>query len=107
MELYWDWEEAEILILTLLDPRIKSLDFVGNEEICNSAKELLERKYVELKDDSTLENINQTLTTFPSTQLGKKSLLLIFEWHSLQHENEVTIYLSLPEMNIHSDPFIW
>ncbi|GES83455.1 hypothetical protein GLOIN_2v1777143 [Rhizophagus clarus] len=83
IELYWDRKEAEILILVLLDPRIKSLDFVDNEKICNSAKELLERKYVEVKDDSTLENINQTPITFPSIQSDRKSLLIIFEWCSL------------------------
>jgi hypothetical protein len=33
MELYWDQKETEILISALLDPRIKSLDFVNNDEI--------------------------------------------------------------------------
>ncbi|RGB22288.1 hypothetical protein C1646_776343 [Rhizophagus diaphanus] len=49
MELYWDQKEAEILISVLLDPRIKSLDFVSNEKIHDEAKELLEKKYIELK----------------------------------------------------------
>jgi hypothetical protein len=80
MELYWDREETEILILALLDSRIKSLDFVNNDEIRDEAKELLEKKYIELKgDSSSLENIHQTPTTFSSTRSGRKLLLSIFE----------------------------
>lgn len=49
MELYWDQEEAGILISALLDPRIKSLDFVSNEKIRDEAKELLEKSILSLK----------------------------------------------------------
>jgi hypothetical protein len=49
MGLYWDREETEILISVLLDPKIKSLDFVNNDEIRDEAKELLEKSISSLK----------------------------------------------------------
>jgi len=87
METYWHEEEGKDLISALLDPRIKSLAFIDNEEIRNEAKELLNKKYHELKADSLLTTDHQT-TSFlipsdlPSpfnTSFTQPSLFLIFE----------------------------
>ena len=101
MELYFDKEEGEVLISALLDPRIKSLTFVDDNRVRDEAKELLKNKYNELKDNPS----STTCRTLP-TQFNQPSLFSIFEQHS-SHDDELTVYLSLPEINFHSDPFTW
>jgi hypothetical protein len=91
-----------MLISALLDPRIKSLTFIDDEEVRNEAKKLLENKYNQLKNNSSLTTIHQT-----STNLSTSSLFSIFEQNSSQHDNEVTVYLSLPKLDIRFDPFTW
>src|SRR5204862_292112 len=66
MELYWNEEKEEVLILALLDPRVKSLTFIDKEEIRDKAKDLLKKKYDQLKA-STI--IHQT-PAIPSRQLS-------------------------------------
>ncbi|GES78890.1 zinc finger BED domain-containing protein 1-like [Rhizophagus clarus] len=102
MELYWNKEEEETLISALLDPRIKSLGFVDNEEVCNKTKDLLKNKYDQLKANSSL-----TASTTPATlSSGQSSLFSIFKQNSSQ-DDELTTYLSLPELDFDLDPFIW
>lgn len=102
MELYWPKEEGKLLISALLDPRIKSLGFIDNEEVCNEAKELLKDKFNQLKSDSLLTT-STTHSTLPS---GSSSLFSIFKRNSLQ-DNEITAYFSLPELDFDLDPFTW
>ncbi len=54
MELYWSKEEEETLISALLDPRIKSLEFINDDEVRNKIKDLLKNKYDQLKADFLL-----------------------------------------------------
>ncbi|GET00132.1 zinc finger BED domain-containing protein 1-like [Rhizophagus clarus] len=89
--------------LTTLDPRIKSLGFVDNEEVCNKTKDLLKNKYDQLKANSSLT----ASTTLATLSFGQSSLLFsIFKQNSLQ-DDELTTYLSLPELDFDLDPFIW
>ncbi len=111
IEFYWDKKEEEILISALLDPRIKSLKFV-EEKVCDEVKELLKSKYNQLKTDSLLATIRQLLATTsytPSTpSFTQPSLFSIFGKNaSQQHDDEVTIYLSLPKLDFEYDPFVW
>jgi hypothetical protein len=102
MELYWNKEEEETLISALLDPRIKSLEFVDNEEVRNKTKDLLKNKYDQLKTNSSL-----TVSTTPATlSSGQSSLFSIFKRNSTQ-DDELTTYLSLPELDFDLNPFIW
>jgi hypothetical protein len=98
MELYWNKEEEGVLISAILDPRIKFLGFV-DEEIRNKTKDLLKNKYDQLKADSL-----STMPTIPPP--SESSLFSIFKQNPTQ-ENEITIYLSLPELGFDLDPFIW
>ncbi|CAG8653248.1 13687_t:CDS:2 [Funneliformis caledonium] len=71
MELYWNKEEKGVLILAILDSRIKCLGFV-DEEIRNKTKDLLKSKYDQLKADF--------LSTMPTILLpSKSSLFSIFK----------------------------
>ena len=54
IELYWNKEEEETLISVLLDPKIKSLEFIDDNEVCNKIKDLLKNKYDQLKADFLL-----------------------------------------------------
>src|SRR6266498_805155 len=110
IEFYWDEKEEEILISALLDPRIKSLKFV-EEKVCDEVKELLKSKYNQLKTDSLLATIRQLLATTsytPSTpSFTQPSLFSIFGKNaSQQHDDEITIYLSLPELDFEYDLFV-
>ena len=97
MELYWNKEEKGVLISAILDLRIKCLGFV-DEKIHNKTKDLLKSKYDQLKADSL-----STMPTIPPS--SESSLFSIFK-QNLTQENEVTIYLSLPELGFDLDPFI-
>ncbi|GES96427.1 zinc finger BED domain-containing protein 1-like [Rhizophagus clarus] len=101
-KLYWNKEEEETLISALLDPRIKSVGFVDNEEVCNKTKDLLKNKYDQLKANSSL-TASTTLATLSS---GQSSLFSIFKRNSSQ-DDELTTYLSLPKLDFDLDPFIW
>ncbi len=102
MELYWGKEEEETLISALLDPRIKSLEFIDDDEVRDKTKDLLKNKYDQLKADSSL-----TAPATPSTSLfGQSSLFSIFK-RKIPQDNEVTTYLSLPELDFDSNPFTW
>ena len=98
MELYWNKEEEGILISAILDPRIKFLGFV-DEEIRNKTKDLLKNKYDQLKTESL-----STMPTIPPP--SESSLFSIFKQNPTQ-ENEITIYLALPELGFDLDPFTW
>jgi hypothetical protein len=102
MELYWNEEKEEVLILALLDPRIKSLTFIDKEEIRNKAKDLLKNKYDQLK---VLTTIHQTpvFSAIPSKQ---SSLFSIFK-QNFSHDEEITVYFSLPDLDFNFDPFTW
>ena len=102
MELYWNKENEEVLISALLDPRIKSLGFIDNEEIRNKTKDLLKNKYDQLKADS----LSTMPTTSPQLTSNQSSLFSIFKQNSTK-EDEVAIYLSLPELDFNFDPFVW
>jgi hypothetical protein len=110
MELYWHQEGKE-LVSALLDPRTKSLAFIDNEEVCNEAKEILKNEYDNFKANSSLTTIHQTPINFQTAQtaqFNEPSIFSIFEeQNSSQDNNEITVYLSLPELNIYSDPFVW
>ena len=75
IELYWDKEEEETLISALLDPRIKSLEFIDDDKVRDKTKDLLKNKYDQLKADSSL-----IAPVTPSTSSsGQSSLFSIFK----------------------------
>ena len=101
MELYWNKENEKILISAILDPRIKFLGFIDNEEIRNKTKDLLKNKYDQLKTNS----LSTIPTTSPQLTSNQSSLFSIFKQNSTKEE--VAIYLSLPELDFNFDPFVW
>ena len=101
MELYWNKENEEILISAILDPRIKFLGFIDNEEIRNKTKDLLKNKYDQLKTNS----LSTIPITSPQLTSNQSSLFSIFKQNSTKEE--VAIYLSLPELDFNFDPFVW
>lgn len=77
MELYWNKEEEETLISALLDPRIKSLGFIDDEEVRNKTKDLLKNKYDQLKANS----LSTTPATSSILSFSQSSLFSIFKWN--------------------------
>ncbi len=75
IELYWNKEEEETLISVLLDPKIKSLEFIDDNEVCNKIKDLLKNKYNQLKADfSLIAPATSSILLF-----GQSSLFSIFK----------------------------
>ncbi|RGB24719.1 hypothetical protein C1646_772694 [Rhizophagus diaphanus] len=101
MELYWNKKEEEMFISALLDLKIKSLGFVDNEKVHNKIKDLLKNKYDQLKVNSSL-TASTTLATLSS---GQSFLFLIFKLNFSQND-ELTTYLSLPELDFDLNSFI-
>ena len=52
IKIYWHTEEGDALISAILDPKIKSLTFINNQDSKDQAKTLLQNKYNILKGEN-------------------------------------------------------
>ena len=102
---YWkDLSKPDVLISSLLDPRMKELSFVTSEK-CNDTKNLLHEKYNEM------QNLTSQLTIQSTKSPVKKKKLTILaslkKSSSVRSYNEINEYFQLEEIDFESNPFTW
>ena len=106
---YWDFQDPNSLLSTLLDPRTKSLKDVP-VRIKLETEELLREKVEELKQKETAHSL-PTPTPSPTSSTPKKYKNSIFaKFQKSQPKvinDEVLEYLNLDEINWDEDPFAW
>jgi hAT family C-terminal dimerisation region len=101
---YWkDLTKADILIASLLDPRMKDLSFVLPEKY-NDTKNLLYEKYNEIQN-STLQPIQ--LRKSPPKKKKLTILASLKKPTIIKSHDEIAEYLQLEEIDLENDPFIW
>ena len=96
-----------MLLPTLLDPRMKNLDFVTDSE-CLETKNLLKKQYEELKT----QNQNNLSIINVDDENNKKNKNAFTVFASLKKKvspenDEVGAYLLLDEIDFDSNPFVW
>lgn len=102
---YWkDLSKPDILLSSLLDPRMKELLFVTSEK-CNNTKNLLREKYNEMQD-STSQPIIQS-TKSPAKKKKFAILASLKKSSNVRSYNEIDEYFQLEEIDFESNPFIW
>ncbi|CAG8520239.1 10566_t:CDS:1, partial [Funneliformis caledonium] len=79
MKIYWHTEEGDALISAILDPRIKSLTFINNQDSKDQAKTLLQNKYNILKGENLSPILPEIRSTPSRSSLYQTSLFSIFE----------------------------
>lgn len=99
-----------MLLPTLLDPRMKDLDFVSDLERL-ATKDLLKKKYEELKSQNQNNN-NSSIINVNDKESNKKSKTAFTVFASLKKKispanDEVGAYLLLDEIDLDSNPFVW
>ena len=101
---YWkDLTKSDILIASLLDPRMKDLSFVLPEKY-NDTKNLLYEKYNEIQN-STLQPIQ--LKKSPPKKKKLTILASLKKPTIIKSYDEIAEYLQLEEIDFENDPFIW
>lgn len=101
---YFKFQGNTYKIATILDPRMKKLTFVENEEEKKEFETELYNKYNLLFNvSSNLTNINQQSIV----NKNKDSLLSIFYKSQSVSTNEVFEYLKEEELEFQGDPFAW
>ena len=98
-----------MLLSTLLDPRIKDLDFTS-ELKCLATKDLLKKKYEELKSQN--QNSNSFIINVNNEENSIKSKSAFTVFANLKKKvspanDEVSAYLLLDEIDLESNPFAW
>ena len=106
---YWDdFTLPHILLSSLLDPKMKDLNFVTITE-CQATENLLREKYEELKSQDQNNNSNILL---PSTNVdeskGKKVFTVFANLKKKVSpaDDEIGLYLQLEEIDLEINPFI-
>jgi hypothetical protein len=111
IEHYWDdLTSPDMLLPSLLDPRMKDLSFVTNSE-CEATKNLLREKYEELKsqDQNNNFNLSSSSSTNISESKGKKVFTVFanLKKRVSPADDEVGLYLQSEEINLEANPFMW
>ena len=105
---YWnDLTHPNMLLPTLLDPRMKDLSFVSELERLET-KDLLKKKYEELK--SQARNSNSFIANEEENNIKSKSAFTVFanlKKRVSPANDEVSAYLLLDEIDLESNPFAW
>jgi hypothetical protein len=103
MNHYWkDLTKSEVLLSSLLDPRMKELSFVPSDKY-DETKSLLQEKYNEMQN-LTPQSI-QPARTPPKKK--KLTILASLKKPSTRSLDEVAEYLQLEEIDFESNPFTW
>ena len=90
---YWkDLSKPDILLSSLLDPRMKELSFVTSEK-CNDTKNLLHEKYNEMQNST----IQPTIQSTKSPVKKKKHTILasLKKSSNVRSYNEINEYFSI------------
>jgi len=102
---YWkDLSKPDVLISSLLDPRMKELSFVTSEK-CNDTKNLLHEKYNEMQNST----IQPTIQSTKSPVKKKKHTILasLKKSSNVRSYNEINEYFQLEEIDFENNPFTW
>jgi hypothetical protein len=109
---YWNFQDPNTLLATLLDPRTKNLRGVS-VQIQSEVQKLLHDKVEELKTKETLNN-NSPSSPNPSNSIStpkkskyKNSIFAKFQKSQSQADDEVSEYLKLDEIYWEENPFTW
>ncbi|GBC05829.1 hypothetical protein RclHR1_06450007 [Rhizophagus clarus] len=101
---YWkDLSNPESILFSLLDPRIKRLSFISDDER-NAAKELLHKKYREMNMITKADN-NEGI--YKKGHGRKSSILANLKKSVPPICAEVSEYLDQEEIELENDPFTW
>ena len=109
MDHYWNnLTYPEMLLPTLLDPRMKNLNFATDSEHL-ATKDLLKKQYEELK---TQNSNNLSIINVDDNENRRKSQNAFAVFASLKKKvspenDEVGAYLLLDEIDFDSNPFVW
>ncbi|EXX57588.1 E2 ubiquitin-conjugating protein UBC5 [Rhizophagus irregularis DAOM 197198w] len=102
---YWKvLSDPELILYSLLDPRIKRLSFVSTSKRY-AVEDLLRKKYREMK--STMETENDIDRNRQSQRITSSILANLKKPSSPVYSDEVTEYLLLEEIDLESNPFMW
>ncbi|GET62115.1 zinc finger BED domain-containing protein 1-like [Rhizophagus irregularis DAOM 181602=DAOM 197198] len=117
MLFYWKNEREISYLLSILDPRIKKLDFAPYEieQTLNSLKNKYRKMKLSMSSHLQSSPIPMpvTITTpflgpTPSSTLYKSTLFDIFNHPSpANNRNELNEYLAIPQIPFNIDPFSW
>ncbi|GBB89806.1 hypothetical protein RclHR1_16600002 [Rhizophagus clarus] len=104
MKHYWkNLIAPEVLLPSLLDPRIKDLSFVSVKERFD-AEELLNDEY----DQEKLKSLSSSTSIQDDDESQEyDSIFASFKTPASKEINEITEYLSLKKINFESDPLVW
>jgi len=107
---YWsDLTSPDMLLPTLLDPRMKDLNFASDSERL-ATKDLLKKVYEKLKSQN--QNNNSSFINVNNDESSKKSKNALSVFANLKKkispaDDEVGAYLLLEEIDLESNPFAW
>ncbi|CAB4494558.1 unnamed protein product [Rhizophagus irregularis] len=105
IDYYWKvLSEPELILYSLLDPRIKRLSFISTSKRY-AVEDLLRKKYREMK--STMETENDIDRNRQSQRIASSILANLKKPSSPVCSDEVTEYLPLEEIDLESNPFMW
>jgi hypothetical protein len=112
---YWENEREISYLPSILDPRIKKLDFAPHEmeQTLNSLKAKYRKMKLNMSSRSQpsplpIPAIITTPFLTPSSTLYQSTLFDIFNHPSpANNQNELDEYLAIPQIPFNSDPFSW
>ncbi|GBB98879.1 hypothetical protein RclHR1_03350010 [Rhizophagus clarus] len=117
MHFYWKNEREISYLPSILDPRIKKLDFAPHEmeQTLNSLKDKYRKMKLSMssRSQSTPLPTPAIITTpflspTPSSTLYQSTLFIIFNHPSpANNRNELDEYLAIPQIPFNIDPFSW
>jgi hypothetical protein len=102
---YWESPAEEGMVSVLLDPRLKSLNFVSNltkEETITS----LRNEYQSVKELEEFTNIQIPNDDIDLSE-SNNSLLIDMFTENQNTESEINEYLTIPQLPFKTDPFKW
>ena len=101
---YWkNLTKPDVLLASLLDPRMKDLSFISSEK-GDEIKNLLREKYNEMHTNPTSQPIQPIRS---SAKKKKNALLASLRKPSTRSCDEVDEYFQLEEIDLESNPFTW
>ncbi|GES96177.1 zinc finger BED domain-containing protein 4-like [Rhizophagus clarus] len=101
---YWkNFTKPDVLLASLLDPKMKDLSFVSSEKR-NEIKNLLREKYNEMHTNPTSQPIQPIRS---QAKKKKNALLASLKKLSTRSCDEVDEYFQLEEIDLESNPFTW
>jgi hypothetical protein len=104
---YFNFQGSAYKITMILDPRIKKLNFIENEDEKKEFEVELYNKYNSIYNTSFLpSNSNNNQQNFISTENNNSLFSIFYKSHSASSD-EIFEYLKEDEIEFQGDPFAW